>query len=129
MWQLKAQILRFSPQNNPQVGILSFDGVFKLYTLELPEDKAIPLGLYLCRRVFNRSTPGGMKIPITFEVFVPGHTGVLFHIGNTVADTHGCILVGMGAGSEVLYSSRDAFKYFLEETDKVGSFDLSIEHI
>lgn len=126
---MKVEILRFTPQDKPQVGILSIDGVFKLYTLERPEAEAMPLGNYFCQRVFNRITYGGMKIPITFEVLVPGHSGVLFHIGNTVADTSGCILVGLGAGSEVLYSSRDAFKLFLEATDKVGSFDITIDHV
>lgn len=126
---MRAQILRFSPQTSPQLGVFSIEGIFKLFTLELPEPNCIPLGQYLAKRVFKRTTLGGLFIPITFEVIVDGRSGILFHIGNTVADTKGCILTGTGVGPNVLYNSRDGFKEFLEATDSVANFDLSVEHI
>lgn len=50
---------------------------------------SIPAGRYLCRRVDSPHFGN------TFEITeVPERTHVLFHKGNTLADTRGCILVG-----------------------------------
>lgn len=70
-----------------------------------------------------------MHMPTTFEVIVAGHTGLYFHVGNTIEDTSGCILVGRGLTQSVLYSSRAAFEDFLKATDSVDNFDISIEHL
>ena len=40
---------------------------------------------------------------------VPGFDGVLFHAGNTVLDTRGCILVGYNDSVGMLSNSRDAY--------------------
>ena len=40
---------------------------------------------------------------------VPGFDGVLFHPGNTVRDTRGCILVGYNDSVGMLSNSRDAY--------------------
>ena len=48
----------------------------------------IPSGQYICRRV---KSP---KFGDTFEIIgVPGRSHILFHKGNKVEDTEGCILV------------------------------------
>jgi Family of unknown function (DUF5675) len=54
---------------------------------------AMPDGIYRCQRGTHRLKN---LIPfITFEVMgVPGHTGILFHVGNFDRDTEGCILLG-----------------------------------
>lgn len=48
----------------------------------------IPAGVYICKRV---NSP---KFGITFEITsVPNRHNVLFHWGNVVKDTHGCVVV------------------------------------
>jgi len=54
----------------------------------------IPTGFYNCRK-FN-----GSRFKDVWEVLnVPGRTAILIHAGNTINDTHGCILVGRCFGS------------------------------
>lgn len=70
-----------------------------LYTLELPDlnnepgVSCIPTGFYHC--VYRKQNGHGIKD--VYEVLdVPGRSGIQFHVGNTVADTKGCILPGLG---------------------------------
>ena len=70
------------------------DGPF-IVTLELPwrdneaRVSSIPQGVYVCKRV---QSP---RFGNTFEVTnVPGRSHILFHGGNSTADTLGCILTG-----------------------------------
>lgn len=86
----------------PTYGVLLHEGIPKLLTLELPDrlnqvnDSCIPAGRYECSLVENRVTHSGMIIPKTLEVRnVPNRSGILFHTGNTMKDSHGCILLGM----------------------------------
>jgi hypothetical protein len=88
----------------------------------------IPRGWYTCRRV--RSPRFGE----TFEVTeVPGRTHILFHKGNTPADTRGCILIGSFFGalneSVAVLSSTKAFNEFLERLKGKTEFILSIEEV
>ena len=82
----------------------SCDGVFGamieddhviVSTLERPniynikDYSCIPEGSYICKRIDSPSHGN------TFEVIdVPGRTDIQFHIGNTINDTKGCMLVG-----------------------------------
>ncbi len=53
----------------------------------------IPLGSYQCAKY---SSP---KFPDVWELKnVPGRSAILIHAGNTIVDTHGCILVGSQFG-------------------------------
>lgn len=60
-----------------------------LVTIEPPSPKCIPTGPYMMRWLGH---------PIhgrCYEVVnVPGRTGILWHKGNTIADTEGCIIPG-----------------------------------
>lgn len=61
----------------------------------------IPAQQYICRRY---STD---KYPNTFQVLgVPGRENVLFHPGNTIAHTRGCILLGQYWGKLKAESTR-----------------------
>jgi hypothetical protein len=106
------------------IGALSIDGKFQCHTLEdIQRDKkiagktAIPCGNY---NVTLEASPRfsakykerglGAKLPRLHGV--PGFEGVLIHIGNTAADTHGCILVGSWARSSknAISGSTAAYK-------------------
>jgi hypothetical protein len=77
------------------IGILRIQKRVFCATLE-PEDKlnaqnvsSIPAQQYICRR---HSSP---KFGQTFMVTnVPGRSAILFHPGNLVTDTQGCIVLG-----------------------------------
>ena len=122
---------------SPTVGVLTHQGVVSLLTLELPwaDNKpnisCIPDGKYLCKLRLGATTSGGMFIPRTFEVTnVPDRGGVLFHVGNTIRDTHGCILLGLGLGDilgqQAVILSRDAFSKFLNLMVGEEEFSLTV---
>lgn len=72
----------------------------------------IPAQQYMCRPIESPSFGG------TFEVKdVPGRSGILFHPGNVVGDTAGCILLGQSFGKlrdkRALLNSGATFREFL----------------
>ncbi len=80
-------------------GVLVKDGVPLCVTLELPWEEnqrsisCIPEGRYDFYRV---DSP---RFGDTFQIAaVPGRSNILFHAGNTVDDTSGCILLGTSYG-------------------------------
>ncbi len=118
-------------------GILTTDtGEFLCYTLQhayqfSPEillyHPKVPIGTYTCVRGIHKLHPDSQEFE-TFEVMdVPGHTGILFHCGNTNADSDGCILLGINQikGSEIL-KSKLAFQQFMKYLEGVNSFNLTI---
>lgn len=111
--------------------MIRFGAVPFVLTLERPwQDNqqnvsCIPAGRYRCERI--RSPKFGW----TFEVKnVPNRSHVLFHSGNTLEDTHGCILVGeefSGTWDKpTLASSQRGFLEFLNLLDGVNAFELNI---
>lgn len=87
----------------------------------------IPSGLYTCVRGFHR-LEGAADSFQTFEVTgVPGHTGVLFHVGNLNKDSSGCILVGTAVGASCIIESKLAFKNFMMLQASLDSFELLVK--
>ena len=114
------------------VGVLIFDGVPQMLTLEPPVEGPIvcvPKNSYHCVRVTNRRTLGGMDIEQTFLLReVPGREGILFHVGNFPRDTKGCILLGMALIDNIsIASSVIAFSRFLKILEGKNDFILIIE--
>ena len=106
--------------------------LWRCRTLELPwENNApqiscIPAGIYTCRH-FNSA-----KFGETFQVCdVPGRSGILFHAGNSVKDTRGCILLGRDCeifcGRPFLTASRATMEAFRKTLDGIDSFELEIK--
>jgi len=78
-------------------------------TLE-PEVPIIPNGIYKCKRYLS---PKRGYVVYKLEN-VPGHEAVQIHIGNTIADTEGCILIGQSLSEyEGIAYSRIAFDKFM----------------
>lgn len=94
---------RTSRIENAILGTLYFRGVLLCYTLER-FDKMIPQGRFVLKCTyspkFRRFTP---------EISVPDRVGIRIHVGNTIADTLGCILVGMSTDKAVVKNSSVAF--------------------
>lgn len=124
-------LLRVGQSSRGTFGVLRLGAIPFVLTLERPwvnnevAVSCIPAGKYRCERV--RSPRFGM----TFEVKqVPGRTHVLFHSGNTIEDTHGCILVGEEFSGTfekpMLASSQRGFIEFMRCLDGVEAFELNL---
>ena len=75
------------------MGKLYLNGGFVCYTLE-NASKALPCGLY---NVQNSKSPKFKReLPLIWNSNAPAKRGIRIHVGNTVASSSGCILVGMG---------------------------------
>jgi hypothetical protein len=91
----------------------------------------LPDGEYLCVRGMHKLK--AMHDPFeTFEVTkVPGHTGILFHVGNFNFDSDGCILVGHEVkilnGHQALTQSRASFEQFMNLLTGYDEFTLIVK--
>ena len=86
----------------------------------------VPAGKYKCKRV---DSP---KFGDTFEVTgVSNRSNILFHQGNLMADSHGCILVGEQFeplhGIPAIQASEKAFDEFKKKTIAFEEFDLDLQ--
>ena len=124
----------FSPKG--VFGMLSnLEETFECYTLEhaygdpnssdwLP---VIPPGVYKCERGLHK-LDGMIKPFTTYEITdVKGHSGLLFHAGNTENDSHGCVLLGLERKDDMILHSRAAFTAFMNVLEGVEHFELRVE--
>lgn len=86
---------RIAENEHGTFGVLLRDSSPLCLTLERPwndnkeDSSCIPLGTYLC------IPHSGEKFQNVWEVTdVPNRESILIHAGNSIDDTHGCILVG-----------------------------------
>ena len=112
-------------------GVLRIEKQVFCVTLE-PADRqnevnvsSIPAQQYLCQR-YQSPSHGE-----TFEITdVPGRYGILFHGGNTVNHTRGCILLGQHFGKlkheRAVMNSGNTFRQFLRRLDGHDMFHLTI---
>ncbi len=125
------EIIRIEKSENIMLGALKLNGKILCLTLELPFNfntpniSCIPENIYLCSR---KDSP---KFGNTFEIVdVPYRTNILFHTGNTVEDTLGCILLGNSLGSlkgeRAILQSGVAFKEFMSKLKDIDHFSLHI---
>ena len=74
-------------------GRLFLGSTFICFTLENAA-KVIPAGLYSIEN--SKSPKFKRELPLLHNAAVPAKRGIRIHVGNTVASSSGCILVGMG---------------------------------
>jgi len=128
----KMDIVRLEKGLSGTFGVLRMDGEVFCVTLEppdrgnLPEVSCIPAGEYDCRRVESPS------FGTTFEIGgVPGRDHILFHQGNVVSDTRGCVLLGRSFGmlgsERAVVRSRPTFREFLDRCGDARRFTVSIQ--
>lgn len=129
-------LVRYDSTVSGVFGVLLSKG-FKCETLEhsyydQPENEYIPKvpeGTYLCRKGEHRLL-GMEKDFETFEIEnVPGHTNILFHIGNYNKDSDGCVLLGAIRMRDAVASSGDTFNRFMKFLDGVNEFNLDVVNI
>ncbi len=89
------------------IGELWVDGVKRFYTLE-PKNP-IPKGEY--NITLYDSPIHGYLVPLLNGV--PGYAYIEIHIGNSIKDTQGCILIGMSKNTNIILESTKAFLIFM----------------
>lgn len=115
------EITRYESSNNGTFGRLYIDGAYVCETLEDPwndnhhGNSCIPRGVYPCiPHGWEDDSP--VKFKRVWEVtHVQGRSAILIHEGNTIEDTHGCILVGSQRGAlsgrPAILKSRQALSH------------------
>lgn len=98
-------LVRYTRTEEAVLGSLYLNGAFVCYTLE-NEAKAIPCGMY---KVQNSKSPKFKReLPLLHNAQVQASRGIRIHVGNTVASSSGCVLVGMGLNGGKLTESTPA---------------------
>lgn len=112
--------------------LYSTRGVLKLgrhvisYTLELPwrsnhrNVSCIPEGSYT---VIKANSPRFGECFYFRDV--PGRSGILIHVGNSLADTRGCILVGLDVEDKKVLHSRLAMDSILKVLPETFTLEVS----
>ena len=102
---VKMILIRDSIVNDAVLGSL-YVGGFKV--CETLENKAnlIPCGEYNLN--VSKSQRFCRMLPLVYNDEVPMHRGIRIHVGNSVKDSSGCILVGFGRNGDHLVNSRNA---------------------
>lgn len=102
-------IKKIAEINNATLSALSAEGVFVCFVLEdghrdvkVPGETRIPAGRYPIvarkRGKFYNLYKSRFGHTFVAEVWnVPGFSDILIHMGNSVTDTRGCVLVGLMA--------------------------------
>jgi len=132
---MKVSLTRTVSRTDGVFGTLAVNNLPVAVTLERPwlDNKksvsCIPAGTYIAKRIVSPSHGN------VFEVTgVKDRQHILFHIGNTIKDSEGCILVGSSFGiwsdgSCCILASGKAFTEFMRLLAGVNEFTLVIsEH-
>jgi len=128
---MRVKLIRIERAEDGVFGVLTINGQVVCLTIERPwldnqkNISCIPAGEYTCKRV---DSP---KFKETFEVLnVPTRNYILFHAGNTIEDSLGCIIPGSKfgelRGKRAVLESNPAFIEFMTRLDGLDSFQLQI---
>ena len=118
---MELQLIRYCYGPDHVAGLLKFGDNHELacWTLECPWRE---------NQIFTSCCPDGTYPLVAFDspdhpgcwvlTPVPGRTGVLIHVGNTVEDTQGCILIGQQQEAGKVLQSRDALRMLNYKLDR-----------
>jgi hypothetical protein len=86
----------------------------------------IPVGRYPAHRRLSQKRNTEL-----FELeHVPGRSNIEIHVGNTTADTEGCVLLGTNYGQvngqQGITGSRDAFRKFMDQLHGVDRIEIDV---
>ena len=98
-------LIRDSIVNDAVLGSLYVGGIRVCETLE-NKAKLIPCGEYNLN--VSKSQKFDRLLPLVYNDEVPMRRGIRIHVGNSVKDTEGCILVGFERNGDKLINSRNA---------------------
>jgi len=94
----------------------------------MPFRSSIPAQQYTCKR--HESQKFGETFIVTK---VPARDRVLFHAGNVVDDTEGCIILaqhyGKLRGDRAVLNSGNTFRAFMERMEEHDAFHLTIHEV
>lgn len=106
---MKIQLFRKLLGDTFTRGVMYINGRFECWTLEdtdrrleenpdvkIEGETCIPRGTY--KVIITYSNRFKRELPLLVDV--PGFSGVRIHPGNTAADTHGCVLVGLAVDND-----------------------------
>lgn len=128
------RIYRIEESFRGTFGVLTICDMAFCVTLEPPDEfnktnsSNIPDSQYLCKKVISP------KFGETFEIMnVPGRTHALFHAGNLVTSTRGCVILaqhfGKLYGERAVLNSGETFRKFMDGFGNVDQFTLTIKEV
>ena len=125
------ELIRLEETRQGTIGALKIDKEVFCWTLEPPDRlnernrSSIPAQQYICKP-FDSQRHGK-----TFQIEdVPGRDYVLFHAGNTVSHTEGCVILGQTIGKlrgdRAVLNSGVTFARFMTTMEKEQLFHLTV---
>ena len=118
---MKLKLIRKREINNGTIGELFIDDVKFCDTLEdkirlikIKHETCIDVGIY--QVIINYSMRFKKKMPLLINV--PKFEGIRIHAGNTIANTSGCILLGINDFDDRLINSKIMFEKFFSLLEK-----------
>ena len=109
---------------NPDRGLRSYMTESQIKALKIANHTAIADGQY---KVVLRQSPRFKRI-LPLILNVKGFSGILFHAGNTVNDTAGCILVGKNDKKGWLSESRITEQNLVNLLTQYDNIELTIKY-
>lgn len=132
---MKLKVERFKSKNKVTIGKLFLNDKFFCYTLEdeirplmskVFGETAINQGLYTLIMSFSNRFQEYMPEVLN----VPNFKGIRIHAGNTIADTHGCLLVGEKTDGKTISNSKVIYNKLLAEIRTFEKLEkITIEYI
>ena len=124
-------IIRDTFTDESTIGELFLNGERLCDTLENPwldnqkNISCIPVGEYPVRLRLARESATKNYLHLLIQD-VPNRNYVLFHRGNTNADTQGCVLVGLGSQQDFVSNSVLAMDLLIKEILNLGGTNINL---